>query len=145
MAQPKKSLSPGRGDSVGGGVPGEGAVGKGKGKPSAVESFSYRSSEMSKKEVSKIKEQNKAAETSKSKDLDAVDRGKQAAETRAQNENNRIKKANLQGLATGLAGGIVGTGIYDEAHDDSHRNSEDNHNKNVNPAYQFTAGQGIKK
>ena len=144
MAQPKKSLSPGRGDSVGGGVPGEGAVGKGKGK-SPVESFSYRSSELPKKDVSKIKEQNKAAETSKSKDLDAVERGKQAAETRAQNESNRIKKANLQGLATGLAGGIVGTGIYDQIHDDSHRNSESNHNKNVNPAYQFTSGQGNKR
>ena len=71
------------------------------------ESFSYRGSELTKAERAKIAAQNKAAESAKSKNLDAVDRGKAAAQTREYGIQQREQYAHNVGFVKGAA--TVGT------------------------------------
>ena len=59
-------------------------------KPKKItEGTSFRSSELSKSERKAIKKQNKAADTMKSKDLDAIERGKRAADTKRRKQKLR--------------------------------------------------------
>ena len=67
----------------------------------AIESFSHRGSELSKAERTTIKIQNKVADTMKSKDLDAMERGKKAAESRRLGEEQKQEYAHSVGYKEG--------------------------------------------
>jgi hypothetical protein len=70
-------------------------------KKSETESTSYKGKELTKAEKKKIKEQNKAAESMKSKDLDKVDSGKKAAATRKLRQEEREDFAYGKGKKVG--------------------------------------------
>jgi len=76
---------------------------------SEVESFSYRASELTKAQRAKIAAQNAAANSAKSKNLDAVDRGKIAAETAKNNQLAKEEYAHKMGMTKGkIIGGAAG-------------------------------------
>lgn len=80
-----------------------------------IESTSYRGKELSKSERKKISEQNKAAESLKSKDLDKVEAAKKAAKTRNLRQQEREEYAymlgNKRGNKTGAVKGAAATAI----------------------------------
>ena len=82
-----------------------------KGVAKAIESFSHRGSELSKAERTAIREQNAAANSLKSKDLDAVERGKKGADTKRFNDEASrkalIKKVAGAAGSAGIAAGAV--------------------------------------
>lgn len=90
-------------------------------KKAKTESTSYRGKELTKAERKKIREQNKIAETLKSKDLDKIESGKKAAKTRKLRQEEREeyaygkgkKRGEKVGVAKGAAGTVVlGSAIY---------------------------------
>ncbi len=95
-----------------GGITKTGSISKNKPK---VESTSYRGKELSKLERKKISEQNKAAESLKSKDLDKVDAAKKAAQTRKLRQQEREEYAymlgNKRGNKTGAVKGATATAV----------------------------------
>jgi hypothetical protein len=71
--------------------------------------------ELTKSQRKKIREQNKAAESTKSKDLDRVESGKVGAQTKKRNQRRR----ELGMYAKGTAGGVALTsGLYAIANKD---------------------------
>mgnify|MGYP006273456597 CR=1 FL=1 len=72
-----------------------------------TESFSYRASELPKRQRSEIKAQNKAAQSMKSVDLDAQERGKKAAETNKLRQQEREDYAHSVGEKKGEKKGMV--------------------------------------
>ncbi len=96
-------------------------------KKTEVESTSYRGKELTKTERKKISEQNKAAESAKSKDLDKVEAAKRAAKTRKANQKKRERNMYLKGAAAGTAGGAVLTsGLYAYGNKDKDKKSKSN-------------------
>ena len=86
---------------------------------SEIESTSYRGKELTKSERKKIREQNRAAESAKSKDLDRVESGKVGAQTKKRNQRRRELGMYAKGAAGGLTGGAVLTsGLYAIANKD---------------------------
>lgn len=90
-------------------------------KKAEVESTSYRGKELTKAERKKISQQNKAAESVKSKDLDKVEAGKRAAKTRKIRQQEREeyayglgkKKGEKIGKVKGAAAtAVLGSAIY---------------------------------
>ena len=113
--------------SVSGKVTRTGTVAK---KKSEVESTSYRGKELTKSQRKKIREQNKAAESAKSKDLDKVEAAKKAAKTRKANQKKRERNMYLKGAAAGTAGGVVLTsGLYAYGNKDKDKKSKSNNKK----------------
>jgi len=94
------------------GITKTGSISKNKPK---VESTSYRGKELSKSERKKISDQNKAADSLKSKDLDKVETGKKAAETRKFRQQEREEYSymlgNKRGNKTGAVKGATATAI----------------------------------
>ena len=94
------------------GITKTGSISKGKPK---VESTSYRGKELSFLERKKISEQNKAAESLKSKDLDKSDAAKKAAKTRKLRQQEREEYSymlgNKRGNKTGAVKGAAATAI----------------------------------
>lgn len=95
---------------------------------SEVESFSKRSSDLSRSQNKAINAQSKAASTYTTKDLGAVERGGRAAETRKANETARLNDAYNTGQKVGAVKGavatvVVGTGAVAVAHALSHHAS----------------------
>jgi hypothetical protein len=90
-------------------------------KKTEVESTSYRGKELTKAERKKIREQNKAAESAKSKDLDKVEAAKRAAKTRKLRQEEKEdyafmlgkKKGEKSGKVKGAAAtAVLGSAIY---------------------------------
>ena len=94
------------------GITKTGSISKGKPK---VESTSYRGKELGKLERKKISEQNKAAESLKSKDLDKVEAAKKAAKTRKLRQQEREEYSymlgNKRGNKTGAVKGAAATAV----------------------------------
>ena len=94
------------------GITKTGSVSKNKPK---IESTSYRGKELSKLERKKISDQNKAAESLKSKDLDKVEAAKKAAKTRKLRQQEREEYSymlgNKRGNKTGVVKGATATAI----------------------------------
>ena len=94
------------------GITKTGSVSKNKPK---IESTSYRGKELSKLERKKISDQNKAAESLKSKDLDKVEAAKKAAKTRKLRQQEREEYSymlgNKRGNKTGAVKGATATAI----------------------------------
>lgn len=94
------------------GITKTGSVSKNK---SNVESTSYRGKELSKLERKKISDQNKAAESLKSKDLDKVESAKKAAKTRKLRQQEREEYAytvgNKRGKKSGRVEGAAATAV----------------------------------
>ena len=94
------------------GITKTGSVSKNKPK---VESTSYRGKELSKSERKKISDQNKSAESLKSKDLDKVEAAKKAAKTRKLRQQEREEYSymlgNKRGNKTGAVKGATATAI----------------------------------
>ena len=94
------------------GITKTGSVSKNKPK---VESTSYRGKELSKSERKKISDQNKAAESLKSKDLDKVESAKKAAKTRKLRQQEREEFSymlgNKRGNKTGAVKGAAATAV----------------------------------
>ena len=94
------------------GITKTGSVSKSKPK---IESTSYRGKELSKLERKKISDQNKAAESLKSKDLDKVEAAKKAAKTRKLRQQEREEYSymlgNKRGNKTGVVKGATATAI----------------------------------
>ena len=90
-------------NEVGGGAP------TASGGRSAVESFSYRGSEMRPAERRAVSAQNTAAKSGMSKNLDRVDSGVKSAATRANNQAAKEDYAHSVGMAKGkIIGGAAG-------------------------------------
>lgn len=102
------------------------------------ESTSYRGSEMTKGERKKIAEQNKAAESLKSKDLDKSESAQRGAQTRKENQELREDMAHDAGyrkgekvgtakgaVATAVVGGTVAAFLHER--DDKPKGSQPNH------------------
>jgi hypothetical protein len=94
------------------GITKTGSISKNKPK---IESTSYRGKELSKLERKKISDQNKAAESLKSKDLDKVEAAKKAAKTRKLRQQEREEYSymlgNKRGNKTGAVKGATATAI----------------------------------
>ena len=88
-------------------------------KKTKTESTSYRGKELTKAERKKIREQNKAADTMKSKDLDKVESAKKAAKTRKLRQEEREDYAfmlgNKRGEKTGKVKGAAATAVLGSA------------------------------
>ena len=94
------------------GITKTGSVSKNKPK---IESTSYRGKELNKLERKKISEQNKAAESLKSKDLDKVEAATKAAKTRKLRQQEREEYSymlgNKRGNKTGTVKGAAATAV----------------------------------
>ena len=78
-----------------------------RGAASSGESYSYRGSELTKAQRAEIKSQNRAAESLKTKDLDKVESGQKAAQTREYGIQQREEYAHSQGVSKGLKAGVA--------------------------------------
>ena len=90
-----------------------------RGGSSSGESYSYRGSELPKFQRAEIKSQNRAADSLKTKDLDAVDRGKIAAGTRKFNEDQRLEAAHTSGVGKGIVAGAAAGAVAQKVVDKS--------------------------
>ena len=92
-------------------------------KKAEVESTSYRGRELTKEQRKKIREQNAAAESAKSKDLDRVESGKAGARTKKRNQRRR----ELGMYAKGTAGGVaLASGLFAIANKDKDKKKTSN-------------------
>jgi hypothetical protein len=89
-----------------GSIPGSARI-AGRSSQPEIESFSKKGSELTKNQNRAINDQSKAAKTYKTTDIAASDRAKAAAETRKENEMNRIEKAYKYGKTEGTVKGAV--------------------------------------
>ena len=83
------------------------------------ESFSYSEKDLTKKERKQIRNQNKIAESMKSKSLEKVTAGKKGAATRKLRQEEReeyaYSKGNKRGEKVGIAKGAIGTVVVGAA------------------------------
>lgn len=110
------------------GVKARGSISKPK-KKAEVESTSYSGKELTKKQRKEIAAQNRAAESTKSKNLDRVESGKKAARSRKLAEEQKQEYAYNKGKARGRVQGagatialaVPGAALYKKAKDKANK------------------------